>query len=136
MGDEFTKLCKAGDAERVAYRILHTTLCLACRFNRFRLVQHMLESGLCDPCCRFLRPVECRPLHIATACGYGFLAQLLLEHHADPLECDESEEYPIFKLSQCYERQVSDLQSRVAELEAQLQDVYMAHGAVVHDSRM
>ncbi|CAE8686649.1 unnamed protein product [Polarella glacialis] len=118
--NEFARLCKAGDADRVAYRILHTTLCVACRFNRQKVVRHLLESGLCDPCCPFLRPVECRPLHIAAACGYGHLAQLLLEHKADPLEGDEHSEKPVFKLSRCYERQISDLKARLSELEAQL----------------
>merc|ERR1711972_1230787 len=88
--DEFVRLCKVGNAERVAYRILHTTLCVACRFNRMKVVRHLLEAGLCDPRCRFLTPVECRPLHIATACGFGYLAQLLLEYKADQLETDEN----------------------------------------------
>jgi len=118
--DEFVRLCKASGAERVAYRISHATLCVACRFNRLKVVKHLLDSGLCDPRCRFLKPVECRPLHIATACGFGYLAQMLLEHKADPLEGDENAELPVFKLARYYNRQISDLQARVAELEAQL----------------
>lgn len=133
--DEFVRLCKVyehmkasgGQAEQEAnrvemavLRISHATLCVACRFNRIQVVKHLLESGLCDPLCRFLKPVECRPLHIATACGFGYLAQMLLEHKADPLEGDESDEMPVFKLARFYSRQVSELQGRVAELEARL----------------
>eukprot|EP00933_Yihiella_yeosuensis_P028720 TRINITY_DN22556_c0_g1_i1.p1 TRINITY_DN22556_c0_g1~~TRINITY_DN22556_c0_g1_i1.p1 ORF type:complete len:740 (+),score=105.59 TRINITY_DN22556_c0_g1_i1:120-2339(+) len=115
--NEFARLCKENDADRVAYRILHTTLCVATRFNRYQVVRHLLETGICDPRCRFLRPVECRPLHIAASCGYGHLAQLLLEYQADPLEGDENKEKPVFKLTRCYERQISELQARVAQLE-------------------
>lgn len=116
--DVLVSLCKAGNADRVAYRILHTTLCVACRFDRRMVVNHLLESGLCDPKCNFLRPVECRPLHIATACGFGYLAQLLIQHRADPLEGDEHAELPVFKLTRFYEGHISELQARVAELEA------------------
>jgi len=120
--DEFVRLCKATGAERVvtASRISHATLCVACRFNRLQVVKHLLDSGLCDPRCRFLKPVECRPLHIATACGFGYLAQMLLENKADPLEGDENAELPVFKLTRYYCRQISGLQARVGELEAQL----------------
>jgi hypothetical protein len=136
--DEFVRLCKvyehtkasgeqaAREASRVemaVLRISHATLCVACRFNRLQAVNHLLESGLCDPRCRFLKPVECRPLHIATACGFGYLAQMLLEHKADPLEGDESDEMPVFKLARFYSRQVSELQARVAELEGRLAEV-------------
>mmetsp|Transcript_105962 Transcript_105962/g.203847 ORF Transcript_105962/g.203847 Transcript_105962/m.203847 type:complete len:791 (-) Transcript_105962:52-2424(-) len=121
--DEFHRLCKASGMERVAFRITHATLCIACRFNRLIVVKHLLQSGLCDPRCRFLKPVECRPLHIATACGFGFLAQMLLEYKADPLESDENAELPVYKLTRYYVRQVSDLQARVAELEARLREV-------------
>lgn len=120
--DEFVRLCKASGTERVAFRISHATLCVACRFNRLQVAKHLLDSGLVDPRCRFLKPVECRPLHIATACGFGYLAQMLLEHKADPLEGDENEELPIFKLARYYSRQMSSLQSRVSELEAQLEE--------------
>lgn len=120
--DEFVRLCKLGGAEGTAVQVLHTTLCVACRFNRHKVVRHLLESGLCDPRCRFVRPVECRPLHIATTCGFGYLAQLLLEHQADPLERDEKSELPIFKLTRYYARQVSQLQERVADLEAELRE--------------
>mmetsp|Transcript_34478 Transcript_34478/g.62481 ORF Transcript_34478/g.62481 Transcript_34478/m.62481 type:complete len:731 (-) Transcript_34478:65-2257(-) len=118
--NEFAKLCKAGDADRVAYRILHTTLCIACRFNRMKVVRHLLESGLCDPRCPFLRPIECRPLHIASFCGYGHLAQLLLDHKADPLEADEYKEKPVSKLTRFYERDISELQAKVSQLQSQL----------------
>jgi len=118
--NEFAKLCKAGDADRVAYRILHTTLCIACRFNRMKVVRHLLESGLCDPRCPFLRPIECRPLHIASSCGFGYLAQLLLDHKADPLEADEYKEKPVFKLTRCYEQEITELQARVSQLQSQL----------------
>mmetsp|Transcript_170236 Transcript_170236/g.545956 ORF Transcript_170236/g.545956 Transcript_170236/m.545956 type:complete len:731 (-) Transcript_170236:251-2443(-) len=116
--DEFVRLCKLGNAERVAYRILHTTLCVACRFDRYDVVKHLLESGLCDPCCRFLRPVECRPLHVATACGFGDLVQLLLAFKADPLECDESADFPINKLTRFYEEQIATLQAQLCDAEA------------------
>merc|ERR1712217_813038 len=99
-------------------RILHTTLCVACRCNQRMVVQHLLETGLCDPRCHFLRPVECRPLHIATAYGFGHTAQLLMKHRADPLEGDERAELPVFKLTRFYESHIQELQSRVAELEA------------------
>jgi len=117
---EFAQLCEAGDADRVAYRILHTTLCTACRFNKMQVVRHLLETGLCDPRCPFLRPIECRPLHIASSCGFGNLAQLLLDHKADPCEGDEYEEKPVFKLARCYGRQISELQAQVSQLEAKL----------------
>lgn len=136
--DEFVRLCKvyelmkasgaqaaeeASRVEMVVLRISHATLCVACRFNRLQVAKHLLDSGLCDPRCRFLKPVECRPLHIATACGFGFLAQMLLEYKADPLEGDESDEMPVFKLARFYNRQVSELQARVAELEGRLSKV-------------
>lgn len=118
--DEFVRLCKVSGNERVAYRISHATLCVACRFNRLQVVKHLLDSGLCDCRCRFLKPVECRPLHIASACGFGYMAQMLLEHKADPLEADENAEMPVFKLARYYNRQKSELQARVEELENQL----------------
>merc|ERR1712194_698452 len=62
--------------------------------------------------------VGCRPLHIATACGFGHLAQLLIQHRADPLEGDEHAELPVFKLTRFYESHINELQARVAELEA------------------
>lgn len=126
---EFAQLCKAGDADRLASRILHTTLCIACRFNTMQVVRHLLQTGLCDPRCPFLRPIECRPLHIATSCGFGYLAQLLLDHKADPLEADDHQEKPVFKLARCYGSQISELQARVSQLEARLsafEDVSMA----------
>lgn len=118
--DEFLRLCKAVQRERVAYRLLHATLCVACRFDRREVVRHLLESGLCDPRCRFLRPVECRPLHVATSCGFGELAQLLLDYQADPLEQDGSSEQPVRKLTRYYTTQVSALQARIDQLEAEL----------------
>lgn len=126
--DEFARFCTIGGADRVAYRILHTTLCVACRLNRHHVAKHLLKTGLCDPRCRFLHPVECRPLHIATSCGFGFLAQLLLEYRADPHEGDENNEMPVYKLTRHYEHTVSELQARVCELEGQLQQVRTAQG--------
>lgn len=131
--DEFVRLCKASGTERVAFRISHATLCVACRFNRLQVAKHLLDSGLCDPRCRFLKPVECRPLHIATACGFGYLAQMLLEHKADPLEADENRELPIFKLTRYYSRQMSSLQSRVSELEAQLEEAQVVKPQLINN---
>lgn len=122
--DEFVRLCKANGAERVAYRIAHATLCVACRFNRLKVVKNLLDAGLVDPCCRFLKPVECRPLHIATACGFGYLAQMLLEHKADPLEGDENAEFPVYKLARFYHSQITQLTARVSDLETQLQEAH------------
>merc|ERR1712039_20537 len=55
--DEFSRHCKLCNADVAAYRILHTTLCMACRLNRHRVVRHLLRAE-CDPRCRFLTPVE------------------------------------------------------------------------------
>jgi len=118
--DEFVKICKVHGADRAAYRITHATLCTACRFNRMRVARHLLEQGLCDPSCRFLSPVECRPLHIATSCGYGHLSQLLINHGADPAEVDERGEAPIFKLTRSHLKQIDLLKATVRELEAKL----------------
>lgn len=120
--DEFGRLCKAGGAERTAYRALHATLCAACQFNRLEVARHLLERSHCDPRCKFVTPVECRPLHVATSSGFGYLAQLLLEHRADPLESDESKQLPVYKLTRYYAKQVSHLQSRIGDLEAQLRE--------------
>mmetsp|Transcript_20695 Transcript_20695/g.46859 ORF Transcript_20695/g.46859 Transcript_20695/m.46859 type:complete len:324 (+) Transcript_20695:2-973(+) len=116
--NEFVRLCTPSAAESVR-RILHSTLCLACHLNRAQIVRHLLETGLCDPCCTFL-PIEQRPLHIVTSHGFGRLAQLLLEKRADPLEADEDRQFPVLKLTQFFEDQLRSLQARVVELEAQL----------------
>lgn len=118
--DEFVRLCSlqgGTSSSRVVSKVLHLTLCEACQFNRYRLANHLLETGLVDPCCRFLTPIECRPLHIAARCGFGYLAQLLLNHKADPIESDENSELPVSKLTAFFHRQISELQARVAELE-------------------
>jgi len=60
-------------------------------------------------------------LHIAASCGYGDLTQLLLDFKADPLEGDESNEMPVFKLNRHYQAQIAELQAKVAELEAKLE---------------
>eukprot|EP00931_Biecheleriopsis_adriatica_P047407 TRINITY_DN27330_c0_g1_i7.p1 TRINITY_DN27330_c0_g1~~TRINITY_DN27330_c0_g1_i7.p1 ORF type:complete len:594 (-),score=96.57 TRINITY_DN27330_c0_g1_i7:40-1821(-) len=118
--NEFAKLCKECGADHTANRILHTTLCVACHFNRMEVVRHLLKTGLCDPRCPFLRPIEHRPLHIATSAGHGYLAQLLLDYQADPCEDDENKARPVHKLASSYENKISDLQVRVRELEMRL----------------
>eukprot|EP00927_Polykrikos_kofoidii_P040049 TRINITY_DN34301_c0_g1_i1.p1 TRINITY_DN34301_c0_g1~~TRINITY_DN34301_c0_g1_i1.p1 ORF type:complete len:755 (+),score=81.79 TRINITY_DN34301_c0_g1_i1:72-2336(+) len=125
--DEFLRLCKAAQRERVAYRLLHATLCVACRFDRREVVHHLLSSGFCDPRCRFLRPIESRPLHVATSHGFGELAQLLLDYHADPLEQDGSKQEPVRKLASYYTTQVHALHDRIGELEAELRST-QGHG--------
>ncbi|CAE7602377.1 Ank3 [Symbiodinium natans] len=117
--NEFIRLCRSS-AEQAVDRILHSTLCAACHLNRMQIVQHLLEAGRCDPRCTLLKPIEQRPLHIATSHGYGRLAQLLLDYKANPLEADENHQRPVLKLTEFFERQLESLQARVAELEAQL----------------
>jgi hypothetical protein len=118
--DEFTKLCEMGAAK---YRVLHATLCCACRFNRRRVVKHLLESKKIqpplDPRCKFVNP-ECRPLHVTTSCGFSYLAKLLIDHRADPLEKGENAETPVRKLTTFYAKQTSALEDRIRELEEQL----------------
>lgn len=120
--DEFTRLCQAGKSAEVIPRILHATLGMACRLNRQSVVRHLLETGLCDPRCLGITPVENRPIHIATSRGFGHLAQLLLSHRADPLEEDRGKHLPISKLAVHYDRKVSELQARVAMLEGELRE--------------
>merc|ERR1712150_186622 len=90
--DEFVRLCKLAGANRAAYRSLHATLCAACQLDRRGVTRHLLSSGLCDPCCKLIEPIESRPVHVASSHGFGYIVQLLLEYRADPLECDGSRE--------------------------------------------
>lgn len=118
--EQFAKLCKGEKTEESCSRIISTTLCVACEQNRFNVVKYLLDTGLADARCSFLRPVECRPIHLATRNGFSKLAQFLLEHKADPLELDESGTMPLQKLAKKYEGQIAELKARVSELEAEL----------------
>ena len=118
--NEFARLCKTSEIQEVVEKLLHATLCMACHFNRFRVVRHLLEVHECDPRCSFMSSIERRPLHIAASCGHGDVAQLLLNHRADPIEDDENQERPVLKLARALEGKANALQARVAQLEAAL----------------
>merc|ERR1711971_218416 len=118
--DEFAKLCRSAGKEQVALRVAHSTLCAACRLDRRLVTRYLLESGLCDPSCQFMHPVESRPLQVAAASGYGQIVQLLLDHKADPAELDRNGEAPVDKLSRLHDERVVGLLRKVKELEMRL----------------
>ena len=49
--NEFVRLCKLADRGSVTERLLHSTLCMACHFNRINVARHLLEVHQCDPRC-------------------------------------------------------------------------------------
>ena len=49
--NEFARLCKTSEIQEVVEKLLHATLCMACHFNRLRVVRHLLEVHECDPRC-------------------------------------------------------------------------------------
>lgn len=49
--NEFARLCKTSEMQEVVEKLLHATLCMACHFNRLRVVRHLLEVHECDPRC-------------------------------------------------------------------------------------
>eukprot|EP00929_Paragymnodinium_shiwhaense_P119464 TRINITY_DN9136_c0_g1_i2.p1 TRINITY_DN9136_c0_g1~~TRINITY_DN9136_c0_g1_i2.p1 ORF type:complete len:220 (-),score=53.93 TRINITY_DN9136_c0_g1_i2:83-742(-) len=118
--DEFAKICRSAGAEKVALRVAHSTLCAACRLDRRLVTRYLLESGLCDPSCEFIHPIEARPLQLAAACGYGFIMQLLFDHKADPNELDRNGERPVDKLSRLHDEKVDSLRRQVHALESRL----------------
>eukprot|EP00913_Durusdinium_trenchii_P032979 g30874.t1 len=75
--NEFVRLCKLADRGSVTERLLHSTLCMACHFNRINVARHLLEVHQCDPRCSFMGFIERRPLHIAASCGHGEVNNLV-----------------------------------------------------------
>jgi hypothetical protein len=94
----FARVCRAEGAQETMFRCTHMTLSAAARANRLRTARFLLEEKLAIAACPFINPIASRPLHAACSLGFGAMAQLLIDHKADPSEPDEQGKKPIEKL--------------------------------------
>mmetsp|Transcript_42455 Transcript_42455/g.92624 ORF Transcript_42455/g.92624 Transcript_42455/m.92624 type:complete len:655 (+) Transcript_42455:45-2009(+) len=106
--NEFAETCEKEGMLETLYGIAHLTLCAAARGNRMRVAGFLLERSLANPRCQFIHPIEHRPLHVACGLGFGNMAQLLIDHNADPSESDGRGRKPVEVLTSVLLKRLND----------------------------